>query len=134
LRQLGETSALTTEGQVKTVLIVDDEPEVRRVVAIVLSNHGYKTIESAGGPEALLLAALVAAVGVVVTAVAMPEMDGVTLAYRLIEQHPQTRVVFMSGSAELPVSRVEGLNARWAFVAKPFSQRKLIETVSGVLA
>jgi two-component system cell cycle sensor histidine kinase/response regulator CckA len=123
-----------TEGTRKTVLIVDDEPEIRRVIAVALSSHGYKTIESPSGSEALSRlqqAGLEHGIDIVITDIAMPDMDGVTLAERLAERFPQTRVVLMSGFAEVPLSRIENLRSRWAFVAKPFSLRKLMEAVRG---
>lgn len=128
--------AASAEVRVKKVLIVDDEPGIRHFCALLLSSYGYKTIESASGPEALSLAqhaAMSEAIDMVVTDIVMPGMDGVTLAEHFAELFPDTPVVLMSGCAKVPPSRLENLNARWAFLAKPFGPRTLIEAVRSVL-
>ena len=122
-------------GENKTILIVDDDPEVRRLVGTVLSSAGYKTVEAASGLHALSLARQAGSgIGAVVTDITMPDIDGVTLAERLAERFPEIPVVFMSGFGEIPLPRLAGLDIRWGFVPKPFRVNRLLEAVRSVLA
>ncbi len=121
-------------GDAKTVLIVDDNAEVRRFVVTVLSSQGYRTIQSASGREALSAAAPdQPKIDVLLTDISLLDTDGITLAERFVALFPGTGVVLMSGYAEVPRSRVEHLGARWTFVAKPFQLRNLTEAVRTVL-
>jgi len=122
-------------GKAKTVLIVDDDEEVRRFVSAVLSSHGYRVVQSATGCEALALAQQGdrPRIDVLVTDISLIGADGITLAERLIARLPGIGVVFMSGFAEVPRARLDGLAARWVFVPKPFHLRRLLDAVHSVL-
>jgi two-component system, cell cycle sensor histidine kinase and response regulator CckA len=119
----------------KTVLIVDDDDEVRRFVSAVLATHGYRVVQSATGCEALSLAHEDdrPSIDVLVTDISLIGADGITLAERVIAHFPGIGVVFMSGFAEVPRGRLDGLAARWVFVPKPFHLRRLLDAVHSVL-
>src|SRR5260370_2848881 len=91
---LGERSVRGHE----TVLLVEDEPAVRKLAQIVLEAQGYTVIESAGAEQAPSLSKTRhGPIHLILTDVVMPEMGGADLASRLSALHPETRVLYMSG-------------------------------------
>lgn len=112
----------------KTVLVVDDEPGIVKLVAAVLANSGYGVIEAACGPEALEVAAKhPAPIDLLLTDVRMPEMPGPVLCEQMRLRHSETRYLLMSAHAE--GFETSGL----AFIAKPFSVFNLLQAVRNVL-
>jgi len=108
-------------GEALRVLLVEDQPEVRRAVASLLRGLGHWPVEAEGGQEALdRLAADPAGVDLVLTDVMMPGMDGLELGERLGELHPDLPLVYMSGY----VDRVDRAPEA-AFLAKPFTVGEL---------
>lgn len=95
-----------------TVLIVDDEPEVRRILLDVLRDEGYQAIAAEDGSRALELAAN-SRPDIVLSDVAMPLLDGVTLARRLACWNPPIPVVLMSAAHSSGIGTLP-------FIAKPF--------------
>jgi two-component system cell cycle sensor histidine kinase/response regulator CckA len=115
----------------ESVLVVEDQPEVRRLVAEMLSHAGYTVLEASDGVEALaVLDADGAEVALVVTDVVMPRMSGRQLAERLAEARPDVRVLFMSGHDDRETA-ADGDRA--AFLPKPFSPDSLARKVREVL-
>jgi signal transduction histidine kinase len=118
----------------ETVLLVEDEPEVRQVAHEMLAKLGYAVLEAADGPEALRIArGHDAAIHVLLTDVVMPRMSGHTLAATIADMRPDTKVLFMSGyAAHTAVGR--GLPTRAGrLIEKPFTARALAVTVREVL-
>ena len=121
-------------GNTKTVLVVDDDDEVRRFVATVLSRQGYRIIQSESGLEAMLHAQQDRPkLDILVTDISLLDTDGITLAEHFVARFPGAGVVFMSGFAEIPRSRLEHLTVKWAFVPKPFHVQKLLDAVRSVV-
>ena len=82
----------------ETILLVEDEDEVRAVLHQILVGKGYRVLQAASGEEALAISRLHRGpIHLLLTDVTMPEMKGPELAARLRAERPQTRVVFMSG-------------------------------------
>jgi DNA-binding NtrC family response regulator len=124
------------EERKATVLIVEDEPDVRRFVNTVLSSNGFETIESSNGQEALLLAQRnrpEGGVDVLLTDVVMPGIDGVELAERFRERYPDTKVILMSGCPDVQHARLDAIKSTWKFVLKPFRADELIDAIRGAL-
>ena len=109
------------------ILIVDDEPAVRRFAARVLLEEGFLVVEAADGAEALALVRTLA-VDVVVSDVVMPRLNGVELLHALAVSHPQLPVILMSGYA---MARLEGMGiaAPCGMLPKPFPAQRLVEEV-----
>jgi CheY-like chemotaxis protein len=109
------------------VLVVDDEPMVRTLLTQTLSLH-YHVLAAADGQEALdLLLGMETGVGVVVTDIQMPRLDGLGLAAQLRQMTNPPLVLFISGfggSGELP----------GPYLAKPFPPAALLSAVSCLLA
>jgi len=114
----------------ETILLVEDEPAVRRLVAVSLERAGYRVLEARDGAEGIaLFEANALAVDLLITDVRMPEMDGQSLVRELRDRAPALRVLCVSG---YPGSAVE-LTNREHFLAKPFSKYELLDIVRKVL-
>ena len=118
----------------RTVLVVDDEEAVRRLVAAVLRRHGFSIIEAANGREALKALAERDDVHLVISDVLMPELGGRELARQLQRDRPEMPVLFISGYTNQELANEGGsLDADATFLAKPFSSKQLLGAVSTLL-
>jgi PAS domain S-box-containing protein len=91
-------AAAPAAGGSETVLLVEDEPAVRALLAQVLAEAGYRVLQARGGREALALSRRHdGRIDLLLSDVVMPGLGGGELARRLREGHPETRVLFMSG-------------------------------------
>ncbi|MBW8876677.1 MAG: response regulator, partial [Acidobacteria bacterium] len=116
----------------ETILLVEDEDEVRTVLNQILVSKGYRVLQASSGEEALILSRLHrGAVHLLLTDVTMPEMKGPELAQRLRGERPQTRIVFMSGYNDEQLS--DGGPDSPICLQKPFSPQVLGETLRTVL-
>ena len=79
------------------ILIVDDDPEVRVVVAEFLEEFGFRVMQAASGPEALSLLAQTPDVRMLITDVRMPDMSGLELADLATQRHGDLKVILISG-------------------------------------
>jgi signal transduction histidine kinase/ActR/RegA family two-component response regulator len=117
------------ESRYGTVLVVDDDLDIRSLVATILRDRGYSVLLAHSGPAALQLAAeYQGALDLMLTDVAMPAMSGVELAQRF-RAATDVPVLFMSGFAEeVGIGQLAaGLGA--GFVAKPFTPEDLVRQV-----
>ena len=118
----------------RTVLVVDDEDSVRRLVSAVLRRHGFSIIEAANGREALTALAERYDVDLVISDVLMPELGGRELAKQLQRDRPEMPVLFISGYTNQELANEGGsLDADATFLAKPFSSQQLMGAVSTLL-
>jgi two-component system cell cycle sensor histidine kinase/response regulator CckA len=123
---------LTGQG---TVLLVEDEDAVRSFASRALATRGYKVLEAASGVEALeVMDRENGNVDLVVSDVVMPEMDGPTLLRHLRQRNPNIRIIFMSGYAEEAFRKNLGADENFVFLPKPFTLKKLAETVKAAAA
>ncbi len=117
----------------ETILLVEDEDDVRRVTRRFLERSGYKVLEAANGIEALGVAQRhIGAIQLLLTDVIMPGMHGGELYHRLLTLRPHVKVLFMSGytGESLPME----LNAEMpTFVQKPFTHDLLPRKVAEAL-
>ncbi len=115
-----------------TILVVEDEDGLRCVIRRLLQDEGYTVLEAADGARALQLLAHGAdqQVGLVLTDLRMPVMDGRQLAAALARLHPSLPIVFMSGfTAQLMDLRL--VSPELTFLPKPFRNDDLLATVRG---
>ena len=112
-----------------TVLVVDDEPGVRRLAAAMLRLSGYSVVEAGSGPEAEQVAgAYDGRIDILLTDIKMPGTRGPELADRIRMARPDIRVVYMSGFIDTgPLSDVERGEA--LFLPKPFVRSSLLGAV-----
>jgi signal transduction histidine kinase/CheY-like chemotaxis protein len=117
----------------ETVLVVEDQEQVRRLTCEVLRRHGYTVIEAPGGSEAVVLSAAHPEIDLLVTDVVMPRMNGLELTKRLRETVPRLRVLYMSGYAENVVSRQGEWDDLSNYIQKPFAFKALLDKIREVL-
>lgn len=118
----------------ETILLVEDEPSVRNLIARGLRQHGYVVLEAANGPEALQQAALSAgAIHLLLTDVVMPEMSGKTLAARLTSSFPGVKTLYISGYTNNALQPPGEPDSEVAFLQKPFTTDVLIRKVREVM-
>jgi diguanylate cyclase (GGDEF)-like protein/PAS domain S-box-containing protein len=134
-RSTGEATAGAAGVAPATVLVVEDEPQVRRTVARVLRGAGYEVVEAGDGAEALrLFAAHPAAVDLVLTDIVMPELNGRSLADALDAHLPGTRVLLMSGYDPAQIAGRGVTGSDRPVLDKPFTHRQLLDAVRDALA
>lgn len=118
----------------ETVLVVEDEVPVRRLVAQVLATHGYSVIEAGDAQEALrIIAVRGSAIGLVLSDIDMPGPSGRELAERLKRDHPRIPVLLMSGFDAQGGVAGPAQGGAFPFIAKPFRPKELARAVRGVL-
>ncbi|HEX8358973.1 MAG TPA: response regulator, partial [Longimicrobium sp.] len=134
LADLAGMPAAPMRGWSGTVLLVDDDPAVRRATHRMLERAGFAVIDAPNGEEALRIArAHPGPIDLLVTDVVMPLMGGPELAGHMARERPDTPVLFVSGYSEenaFPGGR-GGTDGR--FLHKPFTLEALIEAAGRLL-
>ena len=126
---------LEVVGGEETVLVAEDQPEVRRLALRILAGSGYRLLEASSGPEALELSRRHAgAIDLLLTDVVMPEMTGRELAERLRESRPSIKVLYISGYTADIIGREGVLDEGVDYLPKPFTPAALAVKVREVLA
>jgi nitrogen-specific signal transduction histidine kinase len=118
-------------GAGETILVVDDDPQVREVVARMLETDGYLVLRASGGDEArMLLTTAGGPVDLLLVDLVMPGAGGREVAANLREVQPEAAVLHMSGYTDDPLVQRGVLDA---FIEKPFSSEELNRRVREVL-
>jgi two-component system, cell cycle sensor histidine kinase and response regulator CckA len=118
----------------ETILLAEDEQDVREVAREFLESGGYTVIEAYNGAEALRLAVEhKTAINLLVTDMVMPGMTGKELARRLQHQHPGIGVVYMSGYSEQTAAETTQAEANMLLLTKPFSRGSILRAVREAL-
>jgi CheY-like chemotaxis protein len=120
---------------VAEILIVDDDDDVRRVLARMLTRAGYRARTAADGAAAMGILAE-ARPDLVITDVYMPEMDGIEFLLRIREVEPELPIIVVSGggfaSADFVLEDASALGAD-AILSKPFERSVVLDTVRRIL-
>jgi PAS domain S-box-containing protein len=131
----GKQEAVAAMGGRETVLVVEDQAEVRGYAAAALRAYDYQVIEAANAEEALMLCERECErINLILTDVVMPSMSGRDLADRLKRRWPGIKVLFMSGYTDDTVVHHGVLEKDAEFIQKPFSPDQLAMKVRGMLA
>jgi len=118
----------------ETVLLTEDEQDVREIAREFLESGGYQVIEAKDGAEAVQLAEKYRGqIQLLVTDMVMPGMTGQELAVKLQSEHAGLRVVFMSGYSEHAATEMANADPTVRLMTKPFSRAAILRTVGEIL-
>ena len=125
----GESAPL---GRNESILVLEDEPHVRRLAELILSTSGYRV--TAVGTCAEAQAAYKCAFDLVLSDVVLPDGNGIEMARHFQHQCPGLRCVLTSGYADIHERWPEIDERGWVFLHKPFSKGELLRAVAAALA
>ena len=112
-----------------TILLVDDDPSVRKIVGDMLERSGYGVVAADDGSSAMEVLQERSDIGLVIADHRMPGMDGLTLTRRIKELRPDLPVVIMTGYCDLQSYLCAiGLGVV-RYISKPVGMRELMQTV-----
>ena len=118
----------------ESVLVVEDDAALRRLVCTVLRGAGYRVMDAEDGDAALAIAGcLTPPLDLVICDVVLPDRSGVEIARRILSLQPGARILFMSGHAQDALARHGRLLSGSRFIAKPFGPEALLARVSRTL-
>jgi signal transduction histidine kinase len=118
----------------ETILLVEDDAQLRTVARTILERHGYQVLDAPNGTEALVLSASFSGyIALLVTDVVMPCLNGRELARSLLEARPNTKVMYMSGYTDDAIVHNGILDPGVAFLQKPITSAALARKVRQVL-
>jgi PAS domain S-box-containing protein len=128
------TLTTPTESTRETILVVEDEANLRRLTRQFLENQGYTVLEAADGAAAVqICVAHQGLIALLLTDVIMPGMNGRELAQRVSEIRPNMKVLYMSGYTENAIGHNGTLDAGITLLQKPFTLHALKAKVREVL-
>jgi two-component system cell cycle sensor histidine kinase/response regulator CckA len=121
-------------GSTQTVLVVDDEPDILRLVEAILKTAGFRVVSAHDGDAALrALDLMVRPPDLVLTDVVMPGMSGPLFADQVTSRYPSLPVLFMSGYNERQIVQRYVVEKGFSLVAKPFTPQRLLSSVKATL-
>jgi signal transduction histidine kinase/CheY-like chemotaxis protein len=123
----------TAAARAERIVVVDDEPEVRQVVARLLRRMGHQVVEADNGHTGLELLANHGAT-VLVTDMVMPGMGGAELGRSALAANARLLVLYISGYTEEEMQQVGVERTRERFLAKPFTAHELLTTLDDLTA
>ncbi|HUE22506.1 MAG TPA: response regulator [Bryobacteraceae bacterium] len=130
----GQGPAAALRGS-ETILVLEDEARVRKLVCEVLAGRGYRVLEAVRGEEAIRMAREhKGRIHLLLTDVVMPEMSGPQALEQIRARHPNVKVLFMSGYTDEAMVHHGILDSGAAFLQKPFLPETLARKVREVLA
>jgi signal transduction histidine kinase/ActR/RegA family two-component response regulator len=124
----------SARGGAETILLVEDEEQIRVVARTILVGLGYRVLDARNAGEALLYSENhVGTIDLLLTDVVMPQMSGPELAKRLVRDRPETKILCMSGYTDDALVRHGAIDAGIAYLQKPLTPNKLARKVRAVL-
>jgi signal transduction histidine kinase len=127
-------AAISNIGGDETILLVEDDDDLRRVTRRILQTRGYTILEARHGGDALLLCErYTGEIDMLLTDVVMPQMNGRELSHRIHALRPDVSVVYMSGYPDGAAVEQGLLDVEARFLPKPFTPHELLDCVRLVL-
>jgi DNA-binding NtrC family response regulator len=120
------------DNRQETLLVVDDETDLRELEVLILGRLGYRVLSAEGAVEALRLAATTPTIDLLLTDYSMPGANGLELVRQFREVHPRTPVLMISGSLHMLPGDAD-TPERFETLAKPFTIQQLAEKVRALL-
>jgi two-component system, cell cycle sensor histidine kinase and response regulator CckA len=129
-REVKDMNELKPHGE--RIVIIDDEKEIREVVARMLEQEGF-TVFVAENFEQVQKYYETEKIDLLLTDVIMPEMNGDEIGQRILEKHPEAKIIYMSGYTESTIMDFSILDKNKIYLQKPFSRQSLVESVKEIL-
>ncbi|WP_213776868.1 PAS domain-containing protein [Caballeronia sp. dw_276] len=126
-------SALLHESSGETILVVEDEDDVRSLLVEVFSDAGYSVLQATDGPSGLDILRSSVRIDLLVSDVGLPRMNGRQMADAAKLLRPHLRILFMTGYAEMAVAPGGFLGEGMQMITKPFSIEAIVNRVQGLL-
>jgi CheY-like chemotaxis protein len=118
----------------ETILLAEDQPEVRAIASAVMRRHGYTVLEASDGEEALaIVRRRTEAIDLLLSDVVMPNMSGPELARLVQAERPRIRVLYASGYTDDAIVNHGVLDPGVAFLPKPFTPSALLRKIREML-
>ncbi|MBK8898882.1 MAG: PAS domain S-box protein [Candidatus Competibacteraceae bacterium] len=131
--RLGDTPLYAGQGQ--TILVVEDEAQVRRLAVHMLQNLGYETFEADTAAAALAILKVIPRIAVLFTDVVLPGgQSGVDLAWKALQQRPDLIILFTSGYTETHLAYFSSRPEGSEFLSKPYRKAELADKLHTLLA
>jgi CheY-like chemotaxis protein len=121
------------EGSGETILVVEDDADVRDYVVETLRGVGYRVLEAVDAEAALAVLATNTQIQLMLTDVVMPGMNGRALADSVRRSHPGVKTLFMTGYSRNAIVHQGRLDPGVALIQKPFSQASLAFRIRTIL-
>lgn len=123
-----------------TIVVVDDVPEVRNGISVILEAEGFDVRQASNGLEAL--EQVDETVDLVVTDILMPEIDGIELCQKLKDAYPELKLILISGGGRQPaidsnydyLEVAKKLTGVETILKKPFNPEELLKIINSQLA
>jgi DNA-binding NtrC family response regulator len=122
-----------SEQLAKTVIVMDDEPDIRKLVTAMLTRNGHRVLTADTGENAVRLFRLNPGVELLLTDVVAPGMSGPMIADQIAALKPDIKVLFMSGYDGTQVVQRYVVEKGYALLIKPFTLEQLEKKVREVL-
>ncbi len=133
-KTIKEPSQRMSAGHGESILVVEDEEEILELTKRILEKHGYKVITASDGKEAITLYLQhKEEIKVVIIDVMMPVMDGSASIRELHKVNPEIKIIAISGLIEKN-KLAEVADLANAFLSKPYTSKKLLQTIHEVLS
>ncbi len=118
----------------ETILVVEDEEDVRELISEALTTQGYNVIEASNGEEGVRrMLENRDRIAMIVSDLIMPQMSGKAMASTILEAVPQTKILFMSGYTDDMIAKNGILIEGTHFIQKPFKLRDLLIRVKSII-
>ena len=125
---------MAVAGGSETILLTEDEPDLRQLARIFLEDYGYKVLEASSAGEALKRSEeLGEPIHLLLTDVIMPGMSGRQLAERILSTRPEMKIMYMTGYTDDMVVQHKVLEPGVQLLQKPFTKLDLAEKVRSIL-
>jgi signal transduction histidine kinase len=128
-----DTPLTLREGSGETILIVEDEEDVRQLLVDVFTDVGYTVLTAHDGPSGLSILQSPVRIDLLVSDVGLPQMNGRQMVDAAKSFRPHLRVLFLTGYAEMAAARGGFLGEGMQMIVKPFSIDAIINRVQGLL-
>ena len=120
-------------SQQRTILVVDDEPDIRKLVTAMLARQNYRVLTADSGENAIRLFRSHPETDLLLTDVVAPGMSGPMIADEIAELKPDIKVLFMSGYDSTQVVQRYVVEKGYSLLVKPFTMEQLGQKVKGIL-